>query len=213
MRIGLFGGTFDSIHVGHLILAEHVRQKMALDKVIFIPSASPPHKKGLAMTPAPLRLKMVELAIEGNAHFRVSRIELDRSSLSYSMDTVVAFKKKYPQHSFFFIVGSDSLFKLYTWYGVEKLIKLSDFIVATRPGFSLRNVSAKKLRLSEKAFQKVTRYCVRMPEIGISSTQIRKRVAEGLSVRYLVPEKVQKFIERMKLYRKGDYHRGKSDGT
>ncbi|MBI1870263.1 MAG: nicotinate-nucleotide adenylyltransferase [Chlamydiae bacterium] len=200
MRIGLFGGTFDPIHMGHLVLAEQVREEMRLDKIIFIPSAHPPHKKNETLSLASRRLKMVELAIQGNSGFEVSRIELDRKAPSYSLDTVKAFKKKYPKDSLFFILGSDSLFGMYHWYRVEELIQLCHFVIVPRPGFSLEDVKNVSLHLSQRGFKKVTRYFVRMPEIGISSTEVRKKVAGGLSVRYLVPEKVFKFIQRKKLY-------------
>lgn len=199
-KIGLFGGTFDPIHYGHLILAEEVRQRMGLSKVIFIPSANPPHKRSENTTSALLRFKMVELAIEGNSFFEVSRVELDRSTPSYSLDTVKHFIGQSPKNLFFFIVGADSLFEMHGWYKIEELVELCPFVFVNRPEFTVGSKSAKELQLTPEAVHKVTQHFVEIMPIGISASEIRKRVARGLSVRYLVPEKVYDFIQQEGLY-------------
>ena len=201
MKIGLFGGTFDPIHVGHLILAEQVREVFELNKVIFIPSSSPPHKNAKDITPASLRLKMVELAIQGNDFFEISTIELDRSNPSYSIDTVKEFRKKHSIDSLFFIVGTDSLFEMHAWYKVDELVKLCQFIYVYRPGFSIQGKSGKDLRLDVETFNDLTRHSVKIAPMGVSSTEIRMRIAERRSIRYLVPNGVLKFIENEGLYK------------
>lgn len=201
MKIGLFGGTFDPIHVGHLFLAETVRDGLDLDRVIFIPSARPPHKDVQAVAPAHLRLKMVELAIKDHSSFEVSKIEVERSSPSYSIDTVREFGRKFQKDTLYFIVGSDSLFEMHGWYKVDELVNLCQFIYVTRPGFVIDGKMAQDLKLEPEVFRTLTQNFFEMIPFGVSSTEIRHKVAEGRSIRYLVPEKVRRFIERKRLYK------------
>jgi nicotinate-nucleotide adenylyltransferase len=201
MKIGLFGGTFDPIHSGHLILAEQAREAFHLNKVLFIPSAAPPHKSPKEITSASSRLKMIETAIQGNPFFEVSTVELERATPSYSIDTVKELGRKYPNDSLFFIIGTDSLFEMHTWYKVNELIQLCEFIYVYRPGFSVQDKRSNELQLEPEAFKVLTRHCVKMASIDISSTDIRLRVAQGRSIRYLVPESVREFIEQKGLYK------------
>jgi len=203
MKIGLFGGTFDPIHVGHLISAENVREIYGLDKIIFIPSAQPPHKRLSAVTPAKWRLKMVQLAIQHNPFFKYSSIEIDKPGVSYTIETIQEFRKQYSKKELFFIVGSDSLFEMHAWYRIEDLVRLCEFIFVHRPGYALWEDQLKRLKLPSKVLKVLMKHPVQMDPIGVSSSEIRKRIAEGRSIRYLLPEKVQKLIFEKKIYRAG----------
>lgn len=188
MRIGILGGTFNPVHIGHLILAEEALWKLKLDKIIFVPSYLPPHKEEEFLVDAEHRFKMVSLAIEGNNRFEVSRIEIDSKQMSYSIDTLKRLKEKAaPGTEFFFITGSDSLKELVSWKDIDEIFRLSKFIVAKRPGFPIGEVP--------KGVQMVI-----ISEIEVSSSEIRKRLKERRSIRYLVPEGVREYIENNKLY-------------
>lgn len=202
MRIGLFGGTFDPIHYGHLILAEEVREALNLDKIIFIPGANPPHKNIKKISSASLRLKMVRLAIQDNPKFDVSTVEMKKKTPAYTLDTVVHFRKLYKRATLFFMIGSDSLYEMHTWYKIDELAEQCCFVVAARPGFELKDQKCGDLNLAPKTFQRLTRHVIKMIPIGVSSTQIRKKVAQGLSIRYLVPRKVAQLIDYKGLYHK-----------
>ena len=200
MKIGLFGGTFDPVHIGHLVLAENVRELFSLDKVVLIPNASPPHKNLKRVTPARLRMKMLRSAVQGNPHFEVSSVELDRAKPSYTLETIKEFRKRYSKNALYFIVGSDSIFEMHSWYKVDELVKLCRFVFVFRPGFLIRDQSAQDLKLSTGTFRILTQNAVQMNPVGLSSSEIRKRVSQGRSVRYLLPEKVNRFILRHELY-------------
>lgn len=188
MRIGILGGTFDPIHMGHLILAEEAVWRLGLDKVIFVPTYLPPHKEG-AVVSAEHRYTMVTLAIEGNSRFEVSRIEIDAQAKSYSIQTIKKLKEQYkPDTEFVFIAGSDSLPELTSWKAIEDIFKLSQFAVATRPGFPLQGLPPEATSLA-------------ISEIGISSSEIRKRLSEKKGIRYLVPEAVRSYIKKNGLYK------------
>ena len=176
-KIGLFGGTFDPIHQGHLIAAESVRESFRLDQVIFIPANLQPFKSNQAMQPAEHRLEMVQLAIAGNSFFQVSDIEIKGAGISYTIDTLVKLRKIYPEQEFdlFFLLGSDNLQQFHTWRSPEKLVQLCSFIAFGRPG------SHRKKQHPE--FADAFHY-FDMPLIDISSTDIRRRLKESKSVRY-----------------------------
>ena len=189
MRIGILGGTFNPIHVGHLVLAEEAREKLNLDKVIFVPAYIPPHKKDDELADPNDRFKMVELALRGNSDFEVSAFEIDAKTTSYSVETLKAFKKKYGEEAkLFFITGADSLGEIYSWKEVDQIFKLSKFIVANRPGYDMANVP--------NGIDVVT-----ITSLEISSSLIRKKIGEGKSIRYLVPEPVREYIIARRLYR------------
>jgi nicotinate-nucleotide adenylyltransferase len=187
VRIGLLGGTFNPVHLGHLILAEEVREKLSLDKVIFVPAYFPPHKEKEGIAPAAHRFKMVELAIFANRHFEVSDYEIRKSGLSYTIDTVRAFKLRYPDDELFFISGSDLLKYLDKWKDLKKILQLVRFVVATRPGYSLRKIPAYIATVAIRA-------------VDISAFEVRQCIREGKSFRYLVPEKVYAYIQKHRLY-------------
>ena len=188
MRLGIFGGTFNPIHTGHLILAECAREQFVLDQVLFIPTATPPHKSSRDLLPGRERLRLIRLAIRGHRAFRASDLELRRSGVSYSLDTVRQLHARYPTAKLFFLVGSDML--RVRWYGLRELTRLCTFVVAPR----VSPPRARRFRGMRKLV---------MPQVEISSSMIRARVRAGKSVRYLVPEAVVREIRRRRLFRGG----------
>lgn len=190
MKIILFGGCFDPIHFGHLLLAESAREYLKSDKVIFIPSGVSPHKiRHIASSKH--RHNMAELAIKGNKCFYCSDIETKNKNKSYTYDTINSFKKIYNKDTILFLTGIDALLDIDTWAKGRALLDLCQFIVGTRPGFNLNRISAdikKKVVL------------VQFPELDISSTDLRHRIKTGKSIKYLLPEKVEKYIYENRLY-------------
>ena len=188
MRVGILGGTFNPIHIGHLILAEEAHFKLKLDKLVFVPAFVPPHKNSSEVISAKDRLEMVRLAIEDNPAFEVSTFEIDSKKKSYSIDTLIEFRGVYGEDAqLCFITGSDSLKDLFSWKNINDIFKISKFIVANRPGYPIREVP--------KEVDTVV-----ITPIEVSSEDIRKRLTEGRSIRYLIPEKVRKYILDRKLY-------------
>ena len=189
MQIGILGGTFNPIHIGHLILAEEALSKLKLDKVVFVPSYMPPHKSVDGNIKPQDRLKMVELAIADNPSFEVSSFEIGIKKTSYSIDTLKEFRVKYGNDvQLYFITGSDLLKDLFSWKSVNDIFKISKFVVANRPGYPVKDVP--------KEVETVV-----ITPIEVSSEDIRKRLKEGRSIRYLVHEKVRGYITERKLYK------------
>ena len=188
-RIGILGGTFNPIHVGHLVAAQVAQEEMRLDQVIFVPSFLPPHKTEKNLASAADRLAMVRLAIRDNPKFTVSDFEIKKGGKSYSIDTVRFFRKKFPQSStLFFIIGADELNALKGWKDINELVNLVSFIAVNRPGYK---PAGRKLIKHES---------VEMPAIDLSSSLIRNRAAAGKSTRFLVPDRVALYIEKAGLY-------------
>lgn len=206
MKIGLFGGTFNPVHFGHLRGAEEVREKFELDKIIFIPSGVPPLKTA-DTAEAEHRLKMTELAIKGNPCFEISDFEVKQKTPSYTLNTINHFKKLYQRDTLFFIMGVDAFYELKLWYRYEELIKAIDFIVMSRPGFNdLENSELIEYKKGENTFKiknsDKTAFYISISPFWVSSSALRKMIQNGKSIRYLVPEEVRKYIEKNKLYRK-----------
>ncbi len=199
MRIGILGGTFDPIHIAHLIVAEETRMHVPLQKVVFIPTGQPWLKSGRQITEGSLRLEMVRLAVASNPAFDSSSIEIDRPGLTYSVDTLEELVGQWgPDAEINFIIGVDSLLSLPRWKDPDRLLDLCTFTAVTRPGYSpdaLEEVKRQYPVLERKLG------LIEGPSLGISGTEIRRRVALGLSVKYLVPPEVERFITEQGLYK------------
>jgi nicotinate-nucleotide adenylyltransferase len=201
MRLGIFGGTFDPIHVGHLILAEQCREACQLDRVLFIPAGQPPHKTERQITAGKQRLEMVELAIAGQTAFEASPIEIKREGPSFSVLTLSELASKNPGAELFFLMGSDSLADLPSWYQPAHIASLATLVVATRPGSVQPDVKPLVDVIGRPATVQILEHVVEIPLVEISSTDIRARVAAGRSIHYLVPRSVECYIETHGLYR------------
>lgn len=197
MRVGVLGGTFDPIHIGHLVSAEEAWVELKLECVIFIPAGLPPHKLDHGMSPVEHRLAMVELAIASNPHFAVSRIDIDRFGPCYTVDTIELLRDEWgPGVKIYFIMGSDSLLDILTWHNPRRLIRLCRFAVVSRPGYQvdLDELDALLPGVASRV------HMLNAPQLAISSTDIQRRVREGLSIKYQVPEAVEDYIYQHKLY-------------
>ncbi len=203
MRLGLFGGSFDPVHYGHLLLAECCREACRLDHVYFVPAAVPPHKQEHELTPAPPRIEMLELAIAGHEAFSVSRYEVDRGGLSYTVDTLGHFRTTQPEAELFLVVGADMLHDLSHWHEASRVCELAILVAAQRPGMGEADFSCLIHIASPERIELFRRHRVAMPQVGISSTEIRRRVAAGSSIRYWTPRSVEKYIEAHGLYGSG----------
>jgi len=193
-RIGIFGGTFDPIHIGHLIAAEQVLYHTKLDEIWFMPASKPPHKLDMKITAVHHRVEMVRRVISLDPRYHICTIELDRKGPSYSLDTVKELKKKYPNYSFFFIIGGDMIEYLAKWHGIEELIEIVEFIGLKRPGFSFQP----KNEQEQKIFGRIQ--LIPMLQLEISSSRIREWINKGRTVRYLVPSSVEEYIKENGLY-------------
>lgn len=196
--LGIIGGTFNPIHNGHLLAAEYARCELKLEKVIFMPAARPPHKEGPDILDGGIRLKMIELAIEGNPDFAVSSLELIRPGPSYTVDTLNHYRVHYPGKNIYFIMGADSLLLFNTWKDVDVLAEKGRFVVVTRPGY--RFEWDKEPLASLPDILREHSVFLEIPGIDISSSDIRKRVREGKSIRYMLPDKVESYIRELGLY-------------
>ena len=185
MRLGLFGGTFNPIHLGHLILAECAREQLRLDQVWFIPTATPPHKSSRGLLDGRTRLALIRLAVRGHPAFQARDLELRLSGVSYTLRTVRWIAQRYPNAKLFFLMGSDML--AVPWFGLQELRRLGTFAAALRPS-GIRQRDIRHVRW------------IAMPQLGISSTMIRARIARGQSILYMVPEPVAHAIARRRLY-------------
>ena len=215
MRIGLFGGTFDPIHWGHLRSAEEVREAFDLDCVFFIPASIPPHKKGKTRTAARDRLAMVRMAVARNPRFTVSTVEIARPGVSYSIDTIRYFAEDQCKGaSFYFIIGLDAFAEIGTWKDFEKIFPLCNFIVTSRPGNGyaspLRGTSIAVRRLFCYDFERkiythrygTSLHFLKLTDFAVSASDIRERVRHGKSIRYLVPSSVETYIKNHRLYKR-----------
>ncbi|MBT9131609.1 nicotinate-nucleotide adenylyltransferase [candidate division NPL-UPA2 bacterium Unc8] len=192
MRIGIMGGTFNPIHYGHLVVAAEAGDQFKLDNIVFIPSGTPPHKDSSDIAPAKARYEMTRLATRSNPLFSISSLEIERGGKSYSVETVERLLAAYGKEAqIYFIVGVDSMLEIESWKNVDELLKLCEFIVALRPGFNVEEINPAVRKRS---------HIMKIPEIGISATDVRKRIKEGKSIRYLVTLEVEEYIRRYSLY-------------
>ena len=196
MRLGLFGGTFDPIHLGHLILAEQCREACRLDLIWFVVTGAPPHKPG-ERTPVTHRLEMARIAVAGHTSFAVSEIEAMSPGPHYSVETLASIRRDQPDAELFFLIGADSLTDLPFWREPARIARLATIVVVNRPG--PEEIGPAKLPDLGPGSQPLL--SVTIPPIGIASTDLRRRLAEGRSIRYMVPRGVEAYIDAHRLYR------------
>jgi nicotinate-nucleotide adenylyltransferase len=196
VNIGVLGGTFDPIHIGHLVVAEEARIKLGFSEVLFVPAGQPWLKLDRNITPAVHRVEMVRRAIADNPHFKLSTLEVERPGPSYTVDTLTRLQEQLgSEASLFFVLGRDTLAELPLWKEPKKLVQLCRLVVAPRLGSKdLKHLKTEIPGLLDKVIQ------LDMPVIGISSSDIRQRIAQGLPIRYLVPAAVEKYITEHKIY-------------
>lgn len=203
-RVGLYGGSFDPIHVGHLIIARSVAEALSLSRVIFLPSGHPPHKEAEGLLDAGRRAEMVRLAIDGETLFSFSDHDLGRSGPSYTIETVNHFARALGGDVILhWIIGADSLGELVSWRRIAELVDACRIVTAARPGWDDVDVGGLEAKLSESQIERLRGGIVNTPRIDISATDIRKRIRERRSIRYLVPDSVLAYIEENELYRSG----------
>jgi nicotinate-nucleotide adenylyltransferase len=197
MRIGVFGGTFDPVHLAHLVLAEQCREQACLDQVLFIPAARPPHKLDRTLTPLSHRIEMLALAIAGQPAFRIDDLEKNRPGPSYTADTLAELQRGNPGAELFLLIGSDTVNDLPHWHAPGQVAELATLLVVQRPG-----AKAEEIETLTKTIGVPLRYqIVAMPLLDISSRDLRQRAAAGRSLRYLVPRAVEAYIVDKRLYR------------
>jgi len=201
MRLGVFGGSFDPVHYAHLLLAECCREQRQFDRVVFVPSAIPPHKRDRELSPADSRLAMLELAIAGHEPFTISRYEVDRGGVNYTVDTLRHFHAEHPDAELFFVLGADMLLDLPTWREVGQVCELATIVAVRRAGVAEPDFSGLRGVARPERIERFRGHQVEMPALGLSSTEIRCRVATGRSIRYMTPRAVEKYIETHGLYR------------
>lgn len=206
-RVGILGGTFDPIHFGHLVIAEEVREALSLDRVVFIPAAQPPHKLDLSITPAEDRAAMVGLAIAGNDAFAMSRMELERTGPSYTVDTLEILARRAREagvaRELFFILSAEAVAALPTWRAPARILELARLVVVPRPGYPTPDGDALAVLASECGASPADERVLAVDTLPLahSASDIRRRAAAGRSIRYLVPPAVEAYIAEHRLYR------------
>jgi nicotinate-nucleotide adenylyltransferase len=200
-RLGIMGGTFDPIHYGHLVTAEEARVQFGLVQVVFVPNRHPPHKDPRAVTDPEHRYLMTSLAIATNPFFTISRTEIERDGPSYTIDTIVEFRRHHAGEALYYITGADAILQILRgeWADSPQLLGLCDFIAATRPGFALDHDAVRANNVTGRHLDNI--HFMEIPALAISSTDIRHRVAQGRPIKYLVPEPVENYIAKQRLYR------------
>ncbi|MDD3364567.1 MAG: nicotinate-nucleotide adenylyltransferase [Syntrophomonas sp.] len=197
--LGILGGTFDPIHYGHIVAAECARDAFHLDRVIFIPSARPPHKALDEVLDSQHRFEMVKMAVQDNPDFAVSALEMQRKGLSYTVETIASYQQEFPGAKIYFIIGVDALLLINTWKDVERLATLCNFIVVTRPGYQLSHEQEHFREIPGAVWEKIL--LVPIPGLYISSSDIRQRVSKGQTIKYLLPPAIEEYILKNDLYR------------
>ncbi len=219
-RLGLFGGSFNPIHNGHLTIARDVRERMKLSRVLFVPTGDPPHKQNQSLAPAPVRFEMVRLAIADTPVFTVSPIEVNRTGKSYSIDTLRDIREQYGRScELFFIIGLDAFLEFPTWRAPEEILKMCHFVVVPRPGRSFKTLAEIPLfknpdpeplgqldagmigRFEIVAPEALGLTCLSIPPCPISASEIRQRVRSGLPLANMLPPSVESYILQHSLYR------------
>jgi nicotinate-nucleotide adenylyltransferase len=196
------GGTFDPIHHGHLVTAEEARAQFDLDQVVFVPNRHPPHKEPVDITDPEHRYLMTFLATVSNPRFSVSRLEIERPGASYTIDTIRDLSRRHPEAVLYYITGADAILQILRgeWQQSAELLRLCEFIAATRPGFVLDLETLRRSNATGRPIENV--HVMAIPAMAISSTDIRGRVLAGRPIKYLVPEAVEAYIVKHDLYRR-----------
>jgi nicotinate-nucleotide adenylyltransferase len=204
VNVGLFGGTFDPPHNGHLIVAQDAFLALGLDRIVFVPAALPPHKADMALTPAADRARMIELAIAGDDRFAMDRLELDRSGPSYTVDTLRELSARQPSTRWTLIIGSDQYAEFASWRSPTEIRRLARIAVLSRAGSGAALPGGSRAESASGAVRSLAAgdVSVAVTRIDISATAVRQRVADGLPIRYLVPPAVEAFIFERRLYRR-----------
>lgn len=198
-RIGIMGGTFNPIHIGHLMVAERAYEQFELDKVLIMPTNNPPHKPDASIASDFNRCAMVELAIDDNPHFEISLIEINRQGITYTSDTLKELTEKHPHTEWYFILGGDSLASIEKWREPEVIFRLATVLVAVRDEYNADKMMKQKEHLEKKFSAKIE--LLNAPNVQISSTEIRERLKSNLSCKYMLPTLVEGYIENHKLYK------------
>ncbi len=201
VRVGVFGGTFDPIHSGHLLLAEFCREQADLDQILFVPAAVSPHKIGSNPVSATDRMAMVELAISGNPSFAVCDLEIGRGGISYTVDSLQTLKDDDPARELFFLMGADSLVDFPQWREPQRICELATILVVARPGWQQPSLQVLREFVDDATWQTHPPRIVRSPQVDIRSREIRLRVSDGRSIRYQTTRAVEQYIRSHELYR------------
>lgn len=199
-KLGILGGTFNPVHQGHLILAQDALEHFGLNRVLFIPCAQPPHKAPNSLAAAKHRLAMLRAAVADNPRFEISTIELERSGPSFTIETLKTLRETHPDTRFYFMIGTDSLLELHQWREISELLELCEFVTMLRPGFPVEHLAEERLNLPPPWPARLLKNLFPGHAADISSTDIRRRVAAGCSIRYLVPDAVAGYIAAQGLY-------------
>jgi|SRR5579872_1430577 len=199
MRLGIFGGTFDPVHNGHLLLAEQCREQCRLDQVWFVPAGVPPHKLACTLASGKARAEMLELAVAGHDSLRVDRRELDRDDPCYTVETLAGIKAEDPTRELFFLMGADSLAEFPTWREPRRIVELAQLAVVNRGGAAAVDPAPVQVMLGESLAARI--HFVAISGVDFSSSEVRRRIAEHKSVRFMVPRAVECYIQTHGLYR------------
>lgn len=198
-KYGIMGGTFDPIHYGHLVIANEVLSKYELDKIIFVPTGNPPHKSSAGLTTSYHRYMMTQFATMTHPYFDVSDYEVNQEGISYTVDTVKEFHKKYSDTKFYFITGTDAVLDLPNWKDTEVILDICTFIAVNRPGYVNNRLEEKISDIEKKYHGEI--FIVNAPQLQISSTDIRRRIYMDRPIKYLLPETVEQYILKNNLYK------------
>lgn len=199
MKIGIVGGTFNPIHLGHLMLGEYAYKELELDEIWFVPNGNPPHKQlNSSEISTDMRVEMTEIAIADTEYFKVNTYEITNKRVSYSYETLEIFHMLYPDYEYYFIIGSDSLFSIEQWRYPERLLKSCTILVACRENMDIQLISNHIDYLEQKFGCRII--LLQMPLLEVSSSDIRNRVASHKSIRYIVPDSIYHYIKKHKLY-------------
>jgi len=199
-RIGILGGSFNPIHMGHLLLAQCALEDFDLEKILFMPCFIQPHKDPMMLAPTEHRVAMLERALQDNLQFELLDIEIVRGGPSFAVDSVREVRRLYPEAELFFIIGADTLTELHLWRDIYALLELCSFATISRPGSDIAELTEPDLNLDPPWPSKLLASVARGRMVDISSSDIRHRVAEGMSIRYLVPALVEMYITEHRLY-------------